>query len=122
MSNKKNEEILGLACIGMCIAIVIGWAWEAITYNSCKFEAGVQYPYKWVENGKEVGVACAKTTYKGSRDVTVYYDGDIMFSGRFSGGSGNIKETFGYTYKTFGDVGICRGSNDGGKTRGVCYR
>jgi len=73
-----------------------------------------------MENGKVVGNACAKAIYKGSSDVNVYYDGDYMFGGKFYGGIGNVRETFGFNYKNFGDVGLCFGKKAMGGRDGVC--
>ncbi len=128
MSNLNNNERMGLIVVVILAVSVVGKACQLSSNimssrnSPCQYESGLQWPYKWVKNGKTIGYACAKALYKGSSDVTVYYDGDYMFSGKFTGGVGNIVETFGGSIKTFGDVGICRGSNDGGKTRGVCYR
>ena len=124
MSDKEQREAIDTLfkwVFFFAILWVVGtglerWSWR------CPYKVGLQYPYKWVENNKIEGGACATARYKGSKDLDVSYKGRVMFSGKWSGGVGNIRETSGLYYKDYGEIGYCFGRAATGKEYGICFR
>ncbi len=82
------------------------------TLSSCEYQEGIRWPYELVENGYVVGMVCVEKSAKGNRYVTVSNNGNVMFTGRFAGGIGNIEDHRGIrrcigTAYTKGQFGYC---------------